>query len=64
MGSFGLCHPEGAALAAMRERAGEAALGGLLSVGVVDEVWEAVQGRIAAHFIAQYLDAVRRLIES
>lgn len=48
----------------MRERAGEAALGGLLSVGVVDEVWEAVQGRIAAHFIAQYLDAVRRLIES
>lgn len=55
---------EGAALAAMRERAGEAALEGLLSVGVVDEVWKAVQGRIAAHFIAQYLDGVRRSIKS
>lgn len=54
--------PTAAALDAMKQQAG-AAVDGLLSGGVLDEVWKAIEGRVAAHFIAQYLDGVRHKIK-
>lgn len=50
------------ALDALKQKAGAAA-GAVLEAGLVDEVWGAVQGRIAAHFIDRYLDRVRRRID-
>lgn len=61
--SLGAAKAEAAALDAMKQQAGPAAAQDLLTAGVIDKVWGVVQGRIAAHFIAQYLDGVRRRIE-
>ncbi|AMV37905.1 lipase family protein [Planctomyces sp. SH-PL62] len=49
------------ALDALKRQAGAAA-GAVLDASLVDEVWNAVQGRIAAHFIDRYLDRIRKQI--
>ncbi|WP_206108158.1 lipase family protein [Paludisphaera soli] len=49
----------GSALDALKQKAGAAA-DAVLSASLADEVWAAVQGRIAAHFIDRYLDRIRK----
>lgn len=50
------------ALDALKQTAGAAA-GAVLQAGILDNVWNAVQGRIAAHMIDRYLDRVKKTIE-
>jgi hypothetical protein len=52
----------GSALDALKQKAGAAA-DAVLNASVIDEVWSAVQGRIAAHFIDHYLARVEKKIE-
>ena len=50
------------ALDVLKQKAGAAA-DAVLNASVIDDVWNAVQGRIAAHFIDHYLDRVQKKID-
>jgi hypothetical protein len=50
------------ALDSLKQTAGAAA-GAMLQAGILDEVWDAVHGRIAAHMIDRYLDRVKQKID-
>lgn len=50
------------ALDSLKQTAGAAA-DAMLQAGILDEIWDAVHGRIDAHMIDRYLDRVRRRID-